>query len=521
MPDAVEERLQALKDKWGPDMVDTALSSLGIVEEELMETGKDLFAEHFPGLLPDILDKKFAIHNQKRMNLLVEVTQRIALLKPKDEKLYLTYTCGETQPWDQFRQTLGSVQLENKDNPFYAQQSGKNAEAMKKFQDGAKRKFKNFVGDLMDEKKKSDAGAAKTKASQQRLDNFRKEQGAFYAERAKAAKARMDKIESENRKNQERQKELDEESEAKIAEKYARSDNCKQDALARLQAQADRRSEKMQVVQDRIEGQRRDFLRWATKTSGESDKRQRAYLDGKAAEAKQFADEANLRAENLKKFVQKKRDYEAKVQQRKEGQFLTNKAKFDKSRNESFNQSLLRSQTMHDMLANAESRWTKEKKRQDELYKTFTDGVNEMHARQAEQVARARQWTFVDGVEDRKARKAIWGDAQLSNMERMERSEESETNANLVRCTLRNRGLDELKNQRDKLQKERQRMFMEIGVKADEAKEIFYRIKSESDPKKITRMLGKLDLGIEVNLEEVDSPKGGGGGGESAKKNPF
>ena len=41
-----------------------------------------------------------------------------------------------------------------------------------------------------------------------------------------------------------------------------RSDNCKQDALARLQAQADRRSEKMQVVQDRIEGQRRDFLRW-------------------------------------------------------------------------------------------------------------------------------------------------------------------------------------------------------------------------------------------------------------------
>ena len=46
---------------------------------------------------------------------------------------------------------------------------------MKKFQDGAKRKFKNFVGDLMDEKKKSDAGAAKTKASQQRLDNFRKE----------------------------------------------------------------------------------------------------------------------------------------------------------------------------------------------------------------------------------------------------------------------------------------------------------------------------------------------------------
>ena len=44
----------------------------------------------------------------------------------------------------------------------------------------------------------------------------------------------------------------------------------------------------------------------------------------------------------------------------------------------------------------------------------------------------------------------------------------------------------------------------------------------ESDPKKITRMLGKLDLGIEVNLEEVDSPKGGGGGGgESAKKNPF
>ena len=58
---------------------------------------------------------------------------------------------------------------------FYAQQSGKNAEAMKKFQDGAKRKFKNFVGDLMDEKKKSDAGAAKTKASQQRLDNFRKE----------------------------------------------------------------------------------------------------------------------------------------------------------------------------------------------------------------------------------------------------------------------------------------------------------------------------------------------------------
>ena len=57
---------------------------------------------------------------------------------------------------------------------------------------------------------------------------------------------------------------------------------------------------------------------------------------------------------------------------------------------------------------------------------------------------------FGDGVEDRKARKAIWGDAQLSNMERMERSEESETNANLVRCTLRNRGLDELKNQRDK-----------------------------------------------------------------------
>ena len=96
------------------------MSSLGIVEEELMETGKDLFAEHFPGLIPEILDKKFAIHNQKRMNLLVEVTQRIALLKPKDEKLYLTYTCGETQPWDQFRQTLGSVQLENKDNPFYA-----------------------------------------------------------------------------------------------------------------------------------------------------------------------------------------------------------------------------------------------------------------------------------------------------------------------------------------------------------------------------------------------------------------
>ena len=30
----------------------------------------------------------------------------------------------------------------------------------------------------------------------------RKEQGAFYAERAKAAKARMDKIESENRKKQ-------------------------------------------------------------------------------------------------------------------------------------------------------------------------------------------------------------------------------------------------------------------------------------------------------------------------------
>ena len=65
------------------------------------------------------------------------------------------------------------------------------------------------------------------------------------------------------------------------------------------------------------------------------------------------------------RFVQRKRDYEAKVQQKKEGQFLTSKAKFDKSRNESANQSLLRSQTMHDMLANENARWTKEKKRQD------------------------------------------------------------------------------------------------------------------------------------------------------------
>jgi len=177
---------------------------------------------------------------------------------------------------------------------------------------------------------------------------------------------------------------------------------------------------------------------------------------------------------------------------------------------------------MHDMLTQGEARWSKEKKRQDELYKTFTDGVNAMHERQADQVAKARQWTFVDGVEDRRARKNIWLDAQISNMDRNNRSQESMTNSNLVRVTIRNKGLDELAFQREKLQRERQRMFMEIGVKADEAKEVFYRIKGESDPNKINRLLSKLDLGLpEVTLEEADNPKGGDGGGESAKKNPF
>jgi len=157
-----------------------------------------------------------------------------------------------------------------------------------------------------------------------------------------------------------------------------------------------------------------------------------------------------------------------------------------------------------------------------ELYKTFTDGVNDMHARQAEQVAKARQWTFVDGVEDKRARKNIWLDAQISNMDRNHRSQDSFTNSNLVRCTLRNKGLNELQSQREKLQKERQRMFMEIGVKADEAKEVFYRIKGESDPNKINKLLGKLDLGLpDVTLEEAGSPKGGDDQGQSAKKNPF
>merc|ERR1719235_2181571 len=333
MPDAVEEQLQALKDKCGPEMVSTALSSLGIIEEELLDREKDEFAEFFPGLSADILDKKFAVHNQKRMNLLVEVKQRIAYLKPKDEKLFLTVPCGEIQPWDTFRQTLGSVQLENKDNPFFAAQSGKNAEAMQKFQEGAKRKFKNFVGELQEEKKRSDAGAAKTKASIQRLEKFRTDQAAFYAEKSKAFQGRMARIETALRKDQERQKELAEESEIKIAEKYARSDKKKQEALGRLQAQADRRSEKMQVVQDRIEDQRKDFLRWATMTSRESNNRQRAYLEGKAEEAKNFANEAQHRAEDLKKFVQRKRDYEAKVQSKKDAAYLESKARFDESRN--------------------------------------------------------------------------------------------------------------------------------------------------------------------------------------------
>jgi hypothetical protein len=523
MPDAVEEQLQALKDKCGPDLVETALSSLGILEEELLDREKDEFAEFFPGLSADILDKKFAVHNQKRMNLLTEVKQRIAYLKPTDEKLFLTVPCGETQPWHEFRKTLGSVQLENKDNPFYAAQSGRNKEAMQKFQEGAKRKFKNFVGELQEDKKRSDAGAAKTLASKQRLENFRKEQNAFYAERSKAFQGRMEKIEKAIRKDQERQKELAEESDVKIAEKYARSDKKKEEVLAKMQHQSDVRSGKMQVVQDRIQQQQKDFLRWATKTSRENEERQRAYLDGKADDAKNFAQDAQLRADNLKKFVQRKRDYEAKVQSRKEAQFLENKERFDKSRNEGAGQRLLRSQTMHDMLTQGEARWTKEKKRQDELYKTFTDGVNDMHARQADQVAKARQWTFVDGVEDKRARKNIWLDAQISNMDRNQRSQESFTNSNLVRCTIRNKGLNELQVQREKLQKERLRMFMEIGVKADEAKEVFYRIKGESDPAKINKLLGKLDLGLpDVNLEEVGSPKGGDGdGGGGAKKNPF
>merc|ERR1719281_1867729 len=134
------------------------------------------------------------------MNLLVEVKQRIAYLKPKDEKLFLTVPCGEIPPWDEFRQTLGSVELENKDNPFYAAQSSKNKEAMQKFQDGAKRKFKNFVGELQEEKARSDAGAAKTLASKQRLDNFRKDQAAFYAERKKVFQGKMQKIENAIRK---------------------------------------------------------------------------------------------------------------------------------------------------------------------------------------------------------------------------------------------------------------------------------------------------------------------------------
>merc|ERR1712118_455340 len=145
------------------------------------------------------------------------------------------------------------------------------------------------------------------------------------------------------------------ESEIRIAEKYERSDNAKKGALARLQAQADRRSEKMQVVQDRIEEGRRDFLRWTTKTSRESNKRQRAYLDGKAAEAKQFADEAQLRADNLKKFVQRKRDYEAKVQSKKETQFLENKDRFDRCRNEGANERVRRSQSMATMLSTGEA----------------------------------------------------------------------------------------------------------------------------------------------------------------------
>merc|ERR1719235_2494473 len=170
MPDAVEEQLQALKDKCGPEMVSTALSSLGIIEDELMDTGKEYFAEYFPGLSPDILDKKFAVHNQKRMNLLVEVKQRIAYLKPKDEKLFLTVPCGEIPPWDEFRQTLGSVQLENKDNPFYAAQSGKNKEAMEKFQEGAKRKFRNFVGEMQEDKKTERCGSGEMQEDKKRSD---------------------------------------------------------------------------------------------------------------------------------------------------------------------------------------------------------------------------------------------------------------------------------------------------------------------------------------------------------------
>merc|ERR1719274_410918 len=99
------------------------------------------------------------------------------------------------QPWDEFRQTLGSVTIENKDNAFYAEQSQRNKQAMAKFQEGAKRKFKNFVGELQEEKKRSDAGAAKTLASKKRLENFRDQQAAFYGERSKAFQGRMQKIE--------------------------------------------------------------------------------------------------------------------------------------------------------------------------------------------------------------------------------------------------------------------------------------------------------------------------------------
>merc|ERR1719460_1812851 len=170
--------------------------------------------------------------------------------------------------------------------------------------------------------------------------------------------------------------------------------------------------------------------------------------------------------------------------------------KYERSRERSQNERLQKSKSMGNTLNLQYNRWRAEKNRQDESYLEFTRSAEDMHARQQKQADDAKYRCFVSDVEEKRARHGIFGDLQKANHDRNKREQESFQNANLVHVTLRNKALANIQAQRDEMQAMRQKMFMELGVKADEAKDVFYRLKGENDPDKIARMLKKLNVDL-------------------------
>lgn len=489
--------LQALRSKHGNEAVAAAMASLGLTEKELLPNTQGLLTQTMGSLSESSEASNFRrkIAERKRTQLLAEV-----------DKTLRGWTHNDLERW----RLAVSSSREIPPSPWAAEKAAEAERKMQDFQNKQQTRMRHFISELVSNKAHMDEAVAKKVASEQRLRDFRKAREEQIEVKRKELMKKQAKREEGLEKAQQLEQEFRNESAEKLASKFSRSDESRQQQMDHKAKITEERRIKASGKDQKVQEMRQKQLE-----HGLERMRQQKERDALFAEQQvelQLAREEKARQRHFK-FQEKQRNVDINEAQKKahrEAIFHHGNDRLERARNAGV-------QRLGDFQDNARKVQKKEKDRWEKNWEKveiakhdrvigimekskhhiFSDGSIEL---QDSDPALRRTWSDPLSIEGRYS-PMTWEVLQKQNLDRNHRQVQGHARYLLEKTVAHRRRIEDFRKAREEAKEKRFAMDIQMKMAADAMRQTFAEIDTKP-PEKAQQMIRRI--GKEYGLDNGD-----------------